>query len=63
MSRHKIHLLAKILMDKALQVLKAFKINLEGVEPQGIYLKNLKRCSEAVVNEANKFKRKAPTLL
>jgi len=49
-------------MDRVLQVLKVFKINLERVEPQVIFLRNLKRCLEVVVNEASRFKRKALTL-
>ena len=48
-------------MDRVLQVLKVFKINLERVEPQVIFLRNSKRCLEVVVNEANKFKLKALT--
>ena len=62
MNKHKILLRVKILMDRVLQVLKVFKINLERVEPQVIFLRTSKRCLEVVVNEANKFKLKALTL-
>ena len=50
---------------KVLPALRAFRSNSgsRGVEAVlETFLKNLKRCLEAVVNEANKFKRKAPTL-
>lgn len=62
MNKHKILLRVKILMDRVLQVLKVFKINLERVEPQVIFLRNSKRCLEVVVNEASRFKLKALTL-